>query len=170
MKQQVRRLVAGAAVAAVVAGITARSAGELQAATATANVSVSASVAANCQINAGSVAFGTYDVLGANDTADLDATGSVEVRCTKGTAAQLGLSDGNFLSGGTRRMSNGSEFLTYNLYTSAAYATVWNSANRVGYTAASKGWTSLDIYGKVPSGQDVGVGSYADTVVATIEF
>ena len=38
------------------------------------------------------------------------------------------------------------------------------------YTAASKAAANLTVYGRVAPGQDVAVGSYTDTVVATVNF
>ena len=67
-------------------------------------------------------------------------------------------------------MCNGTDFLNYDLYTSAGRTTVWNLANRVNYVAASKAVTALTIFGRVPSNQDVSAGSYTDTVVAQAEF
>ena len=54
----------------------------LFAASKNANLDISASVAANCTITTGPVAFGAYDPVGANAAADLLATGSVTVACT----------------------------------------------------------------------------------------
>lgn len=170
MRKQMGRLMAGATVAAVVAGVAGYSQQRTDAAFSTAvNVAVSANVASNCVMTAGSVAFGAYDPLVTNASTDLDQTGSVSVACVKGTVANVGLGNGANYSGG-RRMTNGSDFLNYNLYTTAGRSTVWDTTNRVGYTAASKASTSLMIYGRVPSNQDVAAGSYTDTVVAQAEF
>ena len=94
MTKQIGRLMAGATVAAMVAGVASYSQQRPEAAQASANVAVSASVAANCLVAAGTLSFGAYDPLAANDTADLDATGTFTVRCTKGVTAQVGLDDG----------------------------------------------------------------------------
>ena len=132
-------------------------------------MAVTANVASNCVMTAGSVAFGAYDPLVAHASAHLDQTGSVSVACVKGTVATVALGDGaNYSSG--RRMTNGTDFLAYDLYTTAGRTTVWDTTNLVGYTAATKASTSLTIYGRVPSNQDVAAGSYTDTVVAQAEF
>jgi spore coat protein U-like protein len=170
MRMQMGRLMAGATVAAVVAGVASFSQQRTEAAFSTpVNVAVSASVASNCVMTAGSVAFGAYDPLVTHASTNLDQTGSVSVACVKGTVANIGLGNGSNYSSG-RRMTNGADFLSYDLYTSAARTTVWDTTNRVGYTAASKASTSLTIYGRVPSHQDVAAGSYTDTVVAQAEF
>jgi len=170
MRKQMGRLMAGATVAAVVAGVVNYSEQRAEALfSAPVNVAVTANVASNCVMTAGSVAFGAYDPLVTNAAADLDQTGSVSVACVKGTVANVGLGNGTNYSSG-RRMGNGTDFLVYDLYTTAGRTTVWDTTNRVSYTAASKASTSLTIYGRVPSNQDVSAGSYTDTVVAQAEF
>lgn len=171
MRMQMGRLVAGATVAAVVAAVAGYSQQGTEAATASASVTITASVAANCAVTSGSVAFGAYDPIVANDTADLDASGTFTVRCTKGVTAQVGLDNGGNYSASTRRMNAGAEYLNYALYRNAGRTTVWdNTASRVAYTAANKSPFTMTIYGRVPGGQDVGVGSYTDTVQAIAEF
>lgn len=171
MSKQMGRLVAGATVAAVVAAVASYSQQRAEAAFATpVNVAVSASVAANCVLTAGSIAFGAYDPLVANDTADLDQSGTFTIRCVKGVAANVGLGDGLYVG---RRMSNGgTERLDYELYQNAGRTTVWTDtgAGRLTYTAANKSASTLTIYGRVAAGQDVAAGSYVDTVVASAEF
>lgn len=168
MRTRMGRLIAGAGMAAVVGAVG--GAMQLQAATDTANLAVTAAVVSNCTITAGSVAFGNYDPVGANDTTDLDATGTVSVRCTKGTNATVGLDNGLNYSG-TRRMSGGAgEFLGYELYSDAPGGTVWTDAATVAYVAPNRSPQDLTVYGRVPSAQDAAAGNYADTVVATITF
>jgi spore coat protein U-like protein len=169
MRKQIGRLMAGATVAVVVAGAAqwGQTAG---AATVTANVAVSAAVSANCVVNAGTVTFGTYDPLVLHDTANLDVDGAFTLQCTKGTPATLSLGNGTNFSGGLRRMASGANFLTYDLYTTGGRTTVWNGTNTVAYTATSKAVFSQSIYGRVPGGQDASVGSYTDTVVASVVF
>jgi len=173
MKKQIGRLMAGATMAAVVAGVASYSQQRTEAATASANVAVSASVAANCQVVAGTLSFGAYDPLVTNDTADLDATGTFDVRCTKGVTANVGLGNGANHDGSTRRMriAATANYLNYSLYSNAGRTTVWdNGSNRVSYTATSKAATTLTIYGRVPGAQDAAVGSFVDTVAAVAEF
>jgi spore coat protein U domain-containing protein, fimbrial subunit CupE1/2/3/6 len=142
---------------------------------ATASLSVTASVAANCTISTLPVAFGPYDPVVANAAADLLATGTVTVACTKGTAATIDLGNGVNLAAGSRRMASGApDFLNYALYKDAARTAVWGSGlaggTTMAYAAASKAATSITVYGTVPQAQDVTVGAYSDTVVATINY
>lgn len=170
MREQMGRLMAGAAVAVVVAGVVSQSQ-RTEAATATANVSISASVAANCLVSAASINFGTYDPLDANDSAPLDGSGTFTVRCTRGVTAEVGLDDGLNYSGGRRMDDGGTSYLAYELYSDSGRSTVWdNSANRVSYTAPNKSAYTMTIYGRVPGNQDPAAGSYGDTVQVVAEF
>ena|SRR5947209_2502552 len=141
---------------------------------ASANLNISASVAANCTITTSPVAFGAYDPVVANAATDLTATGSVNVACTKGTAATIDLGNGGSFAAGSRRMSSGSDFLNYALYKDAARTQVWGSGlaggTTMAYAAATKNSTAVSVYGTVPQAQDVTVGAYADVVLATINY
>ncbi len=142
--------------------------------TATASLNISASVAAVCTISTAPVAFGAYDPVVANAATDLNGSGTVTVACTKGAAATIDLGIGGNLSGGSRRMSSGSDFLNYSLYKDAARTQVWGTGLAGGttyaYTAASKAATGITVYGTVPQNQDVTVGAYSDVVLATINY
>jgi len=143
------------------------------AATATANLGVSATVTNNCTISTVALAFGSYDPVGANAAANLDGTGTVVVACTKGASATIGLGLGSNASGSTRRMVDGTNFLTYELYNEATRTTVWSEAGSGLLStgvAPSKAARNFTVYGRVTSNQDVEAGSYSDTVVATVNF
>ena len=141
---------------------------------ATANLNVSASVSAVCTISTAPVAFGAYDPVVANAATDLNGTGTLTVACTKGASATIDLGVGNNLSGGSRRMGSGTDFLNYSLYKDAARTQVWGTGMTGGatltYNSASRASTAVTVYGKVPQAQDVTVGSYTDVVVATINY
>jgi spore coat protein U-like protein len=170
--QFVSRLFAVSLVAASIAVV-----GNARGATATSNLTVSATVAANCTISTTAVAFGTYDTLGSGN---LDGTGTVSIACTKGTAPTITLGNGANYSGG-RRMNAGSEYITYELYqpssttpgAACAYTQAWNASGGGIFTptaAPSKASRSYNVCGRATLGQDVGAGSYTDTVVATVNF
>jgi spore coat protein U-like protein len=141
--------------------------------TATANLGISATVNKTCTITTTAVAFGVYDPVVTHASAPLTATGSVVVTCTKGAGTRIDLDNGGNFAAGARRMSGGGDFLTYELYQDSGYATVWGSGAGSGNTigaAPSKAARTVTVYGRVPAGQDVSAASYADTVVATINF
>jgi spore coat protein U-like protein len=61
MTTRIGRLMAGAGMAALVAGFAGYGSANVEAATATASFNVTATVTANCTIVAGSLGFGSYD-------------------------------------------------------------------------------------------------------------
>jgi spore coat protein U-like protein len=156
--------------------------GSVQAATATANLPVTASVTANCTIStASAVAFGAYDPVVTNATSGspLVATGTINVSCTSGASTTVTLSEGTNHDTGTstaaapvRRMNDGgTNYLSYQLYSEGTRTTVWGDTAPTGLAYSGIGsQESLTVYGRVPGAQNVPSGSYSDTVVATITF
>lgn len=110
-------------------------------------------------------------------TSDLMAQTTINVGCTKGTIATVALSDGGNFAAGTRRMTNGADFVAYDLYTDNTYVTVWNGTNTRQVTGdgviagASPALNQpLVVYGKVPAQNTGGAGSYSDSITATVTF
>jgi len=141
---------------------------------ATASLTVSASVSKNCTITTAPVAFGNYDSVVSNATAPLDGTGTVIVTCPKGAVAKVGLNQGGNAQGATRRMAgSAAEYLTYELYKDAGHAAVWGNtaADALDIPAAvNQNPQSFPVYGRVAAAQSAAVGTYTDTVVATVNF
>ena len=144
----------------------------------TGNLDVSATVAANCVISSTqAVAFGTYDSVTTNASTPLDAAGIVSTICTYGTAALIRLDQGvNPDTGSTdaaplRRAANGSNMLSYSLYSDATHATTWGNTTPTGKADTGDGdIRKLTVYGRMPAAQRVPVGTYVDTVVAAVDF
>jgi len=143
----------------------------------TANLSVTATVSANCTISTTAVAFGEYDPVVANASTPLDVTGKVSVTCTTGAPATITLGQGpdpgasSTDAAPVRRMKSGSNYLSYQLYSEATHTTVWgNDASSDVENTGTGANQDIDVYGRVPSGQNVPTGNYSDTVVATITF
>ena len=143
------------------------------------SLSVTASIANNCTISTGALAFGGYDPVATNASTALDGTGTVTIACTKGASTTIGLDTGTHAgnaSGTTRAMSDGAgtpSYLSYELYQDSSRSTVWTNSGGGLYTPAaapSKAARSYTVYGRVPSGQDVPAGSFTDTVTATVNF
>jgi spore coat protein U-like protein len=145
-----------------------------KAATASANLGVSATVTNNCTISTTALAFGPYDPVVANASTNLDGSGTVTVACTKGHSATIGLGLGSNAAGSVRRMKDaGTNFLTYELYNESTRTTVWTDAGGglLGTgVAPSKAPRPFTVYGRVPSNQDIPAGNYSDTVVASVNF
>ncbi|KGQ19332.1 Spore coat protein U [Lysobacter dokdonensis DS-58] len=148
-----------------------------QAATApAASLPVTANVAATCVVTSTTaVAFGAYDPLAATP---LNGAGTISVRCTKGTSADIALGVGANASTAscttlTRRMTNGTDFLGYGLYSDTGRSTVWGCDTTNDITRSSTSSITpaiLNVYGQIPNGQDVGVGSYTDSVAIVVTF
>lgn len=148
----------------------------LIAATTSSTFETSATVANSCSVSATNLAFGSITPV---DNTNFDATSTVDVTCSNGTAYNIGLDDGASSGDGsvsTRRMSDGAttpEYLSYQLYSDSGHTTVWgNTVSTDTVAATGDGNTqSNTVYGRVPSGQQtVSTGSYTDTVTVTVTY
>jgi len=148
--------------------------GALQAQSSAASLTVSASVSKNCTISTTTVNFGAYDPVTANSTTPLDGSGAVTLTCTKGAITIVGLDNGSNSDGTNRRMSSaGATYLGYQVYKDAARTRVWGDglidSLFVG-PAPNRLPRTFPIFGRVPGGQNATVGSYTDTVLASVNF
>lgn len=123
------------------------------------------------------LAFGSYDPFSATP---LDTMGSVSYTCLGlinfVPVVTIDISTGS--SGAYspwRTMKQGAYVLNYNLYTNAARTQLWgNGANGTyHYGPVFPGLLNtvvVNIYGRVPAGQSARIGSYAETLVITLNF
>jgi spore coat protein U-like protein len=140
--------------------------------TASAVLAVTATVVPSCVISTLPLAFGPYSGAAVN------ATGTVVVTCTTGAPGTVTLGQGaNPGSGSTdaspvRRMSDGTNFLSYALYSDTSRTTVWGNTAGTGKVVTGTGIVeSHTVYGSIPASQfGTPTGVYADSVVATITF
>ena len=145
------------------------------AATDATDLGVSAQILDSCTIAASPVAFGDYDHTA---TSDSPATGSVTETCTNGTVAKITLGEGLHATLASvpgvpeRQMASGTNRMAYFLYSDAGAGTLWGNtpATGVAQTGTGNAGTTLTVYGFITAGQNVPVGLYADTVVATVTF
>ena len=161
------------AVSLVIAGAAHVTTAGLSAASATASMPVSATVSNNCTITTNPIAFGSYDPVVSNASANLDAAGAVIIACTRGAVTTLGLDTGANAASSEHRLALGGNFLTYEVYQDSSRSTVWGDSGAALYnsgTAPSKDARTFPVYGRITGGQDVPAGSYTDTVVATVNF
>lgn len=136
----------------------------------------------SCSISVTPLGFGTYDVFSA--TPD-DSTATLSVTCTQvsGPVGNLpvtaSLSQGSSGSYATRRMTSGANLLSYNMYANATRTTIFGDgtagtstiSGTFPFTGVGQVVTGTGtIYGRIPAGQDVAVGSYADSIVATVTW
>jgi spore coat protein U-like protein len=141
------------------------------AATQTTTFTVTATVSAACTISATDLAFGTYSPTAALPT---DASSTVTTTCTLDGPYSIGLNAGTG-AGATvaaRNMTSGTNTLTYSLYQDAAHQVVWG--NTIGTDTVALVGTGLaqntTVFGRIPALQNVAVGSYTDTITATVTF
>jgi spore coat protein U-like protein len=130
---------------------------------------------AACRVTATGLNFGAYDVF---SVGSLDTTGSVTVTCDRSTRTDITISIGaSPTSGGfnPRQMprTSGTDRLNYNLYTSSSMSTVWGNGSAGTSTVLltrvrRRRPATATIYGRIPAGQNVSVGSYAETLTVTI--
>jgi spore coat protein U-like protein len=145
-------------------------------ATANGTLTVTASVAKDCTLSSATLAFGSYDPVVANRTANLDQTGTITVTCTKNSSGvTLGFGpSANAPAACTtpaRCMASGSDFLQYQIYSDTARTAAWTTPITETVTGGTTTPTQVTIYGRIPAAQDAAVGTaYIDTVVATVNF
>jgi spore coat protein U-like protein len=124
------------------------------------------------------VNFPNYDIE--SPTAD-DGTGNIHLNCTMsvvGAIMHLRLGQGgNPAAGSTaanprRRMTNGTDMLSYDLYRDAGRARRWGDTLGSGVFPAAGATFPLDIpvYGRIPALQVVTPGAYADSVLVTVYY
>jgi spore coat protein U-like protein len=130
---------------------------------------------ASCTVSAVGVAFGTYTPM---QTTPLDMNGAVNIACTGivgRNTVTIDLSTGasnNYLN---RTLTAGTATLGYNLYFDAAYTQVWGNGTggSVEGTATIRRRTpnaSLPVYGAIAASQDPAPGSYADTILISVNY
>ena len=75
----------------------------------------------------------------------------------------------------TRKLSwvSGTDFLSYNLFKNATYSSIWGDGADGNLPASGtgvKGSTNFNVYGNIPGGQNIQVGSYTDSVTVRLDF
>ena len=150
-------------------------AGQAFAGNVAANLAVGAVIVANCRISVNDLSFGAYDPLGTNAATDLEATTRVSVVCTKNSVATVSLDGGGTLDSGAalRQMSMGDFRLEYQLYRDSEHRLLWGEGDfseRVIGAGSVVEPQILFVYGRIPRGQVVPAGAYADVVTARIDF
>lgn len=134
---------------------------------------VSAVVIHNCTVSASPVQFGAYDPVTANARTSLTVSGTVTIACTRGSSPVIGLSAGSHAAGGTRRASDGTNYLAYELFKDTGLTEPWgdkgSDALQAG-VALSRTPRRFQVHARIPAGQDVPAGTYTDTIVVSVNF
>lgn len=137
-----------------------------QAAAENSSLVMTAEVIANCTINADPLSASGYDYVVANKTNNLDVTSTINVVCTNGTGATIDLDTG----ANDHKLTDGTNFLTYELYQDTARVVPWGSAGDALPITGTGLAQPQTVYARINGGQNVPAGSYTDTVTATINF
>lgn len=174
--------------AAILAGCTALALPAMAAPTDIGNggLSVSLEVSAGCTVNTSAVSF---TASGKITTAVNEASaGSVTVTCTDGISYEIGLDEGLYAGSDQTTVPTGSDtdtthrrlynssaatykYVSYDLYSNAGRTTHWGNTPATDAVAGSGvGGSPVSVYGKIPATQNASVGSYVDTVTATVWY
>jgi len=164
---------------AIVSAIMACSAGlstSSYAATTTATMTVSSSVATACTMTTGDLTFGSYDP---STQADVDSTATITSTCTLGGGAVITLSQGgNAFTGSSdvvplRQMADGDNRLKYHLYGDNDRIGVFGNTAGTGQNVTGTGGAvTTTVYGRIVGAENAGTpaGTYADGVLVTLTY
>ena len=164
---------------AIVSAIMACSAGlsaSSYAATTTATMTVSSSVATACTMTTGDLTFGAYDP---STAADVDSTATITSTCTLGGGAVITLSQGgNPDTGSTdgvplRQMADGANRLKYHLYGDTDRAGVFGNTTGTGQAVSGTGSAATTtVYGRIVQTENATTppGTYSDSVLVTLTY
>jgi len=130
---------------------------------------------AACSVTTTGMNFGAYDVFAA---VPRDTAGTVTVACDRNPPTDVTISIGSSpTSGGfqPRQMRHASQAdrMNYNLFTTPSMTTVWGDGSAGTSTVLLRKVNknrpvTMTIYGRIPPGQNVSVGTYSDSVTVTI--
>ncbi|MDH4231146.1 MAG: spore coat U domain-containing protein [Nitrospirota bacterium] len=136
-----------------------------------------------CSVSTAPVNFGAYDPT---SPVPLDATGTVTVDCSlnpppPNPPVNVSIDIGRSTTSGTftpRSMRNAAlpDVLNYNLYVDSGRTSIWGDGTGgtsiVMLLKINKNTPPLlsTVYGRIPAGQDVSAGFYADALIVTINW
>jgi spore coat protein U-like protein len=127
-----------------------------------------------CGLNVNPIVFGHYNPF---LSVPLNATGAINIICHSGVRYAVKLSAGQKPEGGfsQRRMRHAlrSYTLAYNVYSNPALTEIWGDGTAGTSIVSGIGKGTMDhwiVYGRLSGGQNVGEGSYSDTITVTAEW
>jgi len=128
----------------------------------------------DCSVSAITVNFGDYFSF---NPSSVDANGDITIVCSSGISYIIklgpGVHSGNSFSSRKMLVIGGGSTLNYNLYRDSARTEVWGDGTSSTYTQSGSGTGGENhfiVYGRIPEGQNVSVGSYSDSLAVTIEW
>jgi len=173
--ERARRVLATGFVVTALAALPAQAV----AATGTFDVVSRVTVTSACTYNGTpALAFGSYDPIVANASVAATATATLSVVCPAQSPYTVTANLGRHSSSAastcatgpcTRAMSNGALFLSYDIYTTPTYTTVWNTVNGIGGIGTGA-MQAINVYGYIPPAEAAPAGSFTDTVTVTVSF
>ncbi|MFN4142412.1 spore coat U domain-containing protein [Aestuariivirga sp.] len=131
---------------------------------------VTATIAPSCTLDVSPLSFGSITALAGNT----DAEATVTANCTSGVSYSISLglgAGGGVTNPAARKMTKGSESITYGLYQNAARTTVWGDQTATDFDGAGTGASQqITVYGRIPPQMTPSAGTYSDTVIVTITY
>lgn len=130
---------------------------------------VQATNTTTCRVSATDLNFGSAGLLNDN----VDADGSANVTCTRSTPYRVMLNNGlTGTSPTNRKMTFSSSSITYGLYRDGARTLPWGSTSGTNSLSGTGSGLSqsLPVYGRVPPQVSPSPGTYADTIVVSVEY
>lgn len=141
--------------------------GAAQAATATDQLTVTATVQSGCTLTGGTLDFGNY-VSG--QTSNLDANGRIGFANCSGVLT-FELDGGQSGNVNARAMRSSGNSLTYQIYRNSVRNAVWGQGqNAMQLQLLQPQSGEVSVYGRIPGGQAVPGGAYVDIVNITLTF
>lgn len=147
------------------------------AATASATMTNTVTIANNCVISTTGFTT-TYDPIVTNAATPQTTTASVSTTCTIGASPVITLDQGAHANTGStaavplRRLSNGTNFLNYGLFSDSGRTVTWGGTPATAPTAVTATGlaTPITIYASIPAAQSQPAATYTDSVIATVTF
>ncbi|WP_110970083.1 Csu type fimbrial protein [Pseudomonas huaxiensis] len=165
------------------AGVALALTSQAQAATVTGVINATLTLIASCQVNGstatsgvnfGALNFGTQNALFTQASGQVQSGGAaISVLCSKGAIpvikVGLGSHDGAS-SGGTRSLSDGTNFVPYDFYTDAGTSTLLPINGTITLPTSTGVAQTVDLYGKAVGKAGLPPGVYTDTVAVELSF
>lgn len=131
-------------------------------------------VSAACNVSTVAVIFSSYQPRVNTPTY---ADGSIDVTCDPNTAYHIRLDAGGNSNGLYTQQALlepfKSRLIYYNLYLDSAHTHIWGDGTAGTETASSNGVGTTQlfhVYGRIPSRQNVPIGTYGDSVTVTVDW
>lgn len=130
-------------------------------------IGVTTSVVANCRIESRDLVFGLFDPLGEHADRPLDAAAPVRVVCTRNLIGSFSLGPSPL---GGFNLADGSDQVTYSLYSDSSRTNAWEGARETFVGTGSGEPATFTLFGRIPAGQASPSGTYLGRLTARVDF